>query len=40
MIKYGKKIERLICIDFESKPFYGDDDEKYIKKNKKNMQTV
>ena len=26
----GKKIERLMSIDFESKPFYGDDD-KYIK---------
>ena len=26
----GKKTERLMSIDFESKPFYGDDD-KYIK---------
>ena len=28
--KYGKKIERLMSIDFESKPTYGYDD-KYIK---------
>ena len=25
------KIEELMKIDFESKPFYGDDDDKYIK---------
>ena len=30
MIKYGKKVDKLMRIDFESKPFYGDDD-KYIK---------
>ena len=28
--KYGKKTERLMSIDFDSKPTYGDDD-KYIK---------
>ena len=33
------KIEELMKIDFESKPFYGDDDDKYIKnKNKKICQ--
>ena len=36
--KYGKKIERLMSIDIGSKPFYGDDDSKYIKIN--NMQTI
>ena len=33
--KYNKiweKVEKLMRIDFESKPFYGDDD-KYINKN-------
>ena len=30
IIKYGKKVEKLIRIDFESKPTYGYDD-KYIK---------
>ena len=29
-INYGEKIEKLMRIDFESKPVYGDDD-KYIK---------
>ena len=28
---WRKKIERLMSKDFESKPFYGDDDDKYIK---------
>ena len=31
-----KKTERLMSIDFESKPFYGDDD-KYVKKKKKRI---
>ena len=30
MIKYGKKIEKLMGIDFNTKPTYGND-EKYIK---------
>ena len=30
IIKYGKKVEKLMRIDFESKPTYGYDD-KYIK---------
>ena len=30
MLKYGKKIEKLMKINFESDPVYGDDD-KYIK---------
>ena len=35
-----KKVEKLMRIDFESKPTYGHDD-KYIKtKTKKNMQAV
>ena len=29
-IKYGKKIERLMNIYFESKHFYGNNDNKYI----------
>ena len=29
--KIWKKLERLINIDFESKPFYGNNDDKYIK---------
>ena len=29
--KIWKKIENLLNIDFESKPVYGDDDDKYIK---------
>ena len=32
--KIWEKVEKLLKIDFESKPVYGDDD-KYIKKNKK-----
>ena len=37
MMKYGKKIEKLMRIMFESKPVYDDDDDdddddKYIKK--------
>ena len=28
---WRKKIERLMCIDFESETTYGDDDDKYIK---------
>ena len=35
-IKYGKK---LLDIDFNTKPNYGDDD-KYIKKKKKHMKTI
>ena len=30
IIKYGKKTEKLMSIDFDSKPVYGNDD-KYIK---------
>ena len=30
-IKNGRKIERLMSIDFNSKTTYGDDDDKYIK---------
>ena len=30
VIKYGKKVEKLMRIDFENKPTYGYDD-KYIK---------
>ena len=30
-IKNGRKIERLMSIDFSSKTTYGDDDDKYIK---------
>ena len=30
IIKYGKKVEKLLKIEFDSKPVYGDDD-KYIK---------
>ena len=30
-IKYGKKIEGLMSIDFSSKTTYGDPDDKYIK---------
>ena len=36
--KYNKiweKVQRLIGIKFDSKPFYGNDDNKYIKKKKK-----
>ena len=29
--KIWKKVEKLLNIDFESKPVYGNDDEKYIK---------
>ena len=32
--KIWKKIERLMSIDFESKAFYSDDDEKYKAKQK------
>ena len=32
--KIWKKIERLMSIDFESKAFYNDDDEKYKAKQK------
>ena len=35
----GKKIERLMSIDFESKPFYGDDD-KYIKTKQKYLKKI
>ena len=31
MIKYGKKIEKLMKINFSTKTTYGDDDNKYIK---------
>ena len=37
--KIWKKVEKLMKIDFESKPTYGDDD-KYIKTKIKSMQTV
>ena len=37
--KIWKKVEKLLKIDFESKPVYGDDD-KYIKTKIKNMQAV
>ena len=29
--KIWKKIEKLMSIDFDSKPTYGDDDDKYVK---------
>ena len=32
--KIWKKVEKLMRLDFESKPFYGDDD-KYIKTKRK-----
>ena len=32
--KIRKKVEKLMRLDFESKPFYGDDD-KYIKTKRK-----
>ena len=35
---WRKKIERLMSIDFESKPFYGDDDDKYIKTKKRTFE--
>ena len=35
--KIWEKIEKLIKIDFESRPVYGDDD-KYIKTKKKHMK--
>ena len=31
MMKYGKKIEKLMKINFSTKTTYGDDDNKYIK---------
>ena len=31
-IRYGKKTEKLMKIDFTTKTTYGDDDDKYIKK--------
>ena len=34
--KIWEKVEKLMKIDFESKPFYGDDD-KYIKNKNKNI---
>ena len=37
--KIWEKVEKLLKIDFESKPVYGDDD-KYIKTKIKNMQAV
>ena len=37
--KIWKKVEKLMRIDFESKPVYGDDD-KYIKTNIKVMREV
>ena len=37
--KIWKKVDKLMRIDFESKSTYGYDD-KYIKKKKKNMQTL
>ena len=37
--KIWEKVEKLMRIDFESKPVYGDDD-KYIKTKIKNMQAV
>ena len=39
IVKYGKKVEKLMRIDFERKPTYGYDD-KYIKTKIKNMQTL
>ena len=35
-IKYGKKIEKLMKIDFNTKTTYSDDNDKYIK-TKKNI---
>ena len=39
IIKYGKKVEKLMRIDFESKATDGYDD-KYIKTKIKNMQAL
>ena len=36
-IKYGKKIEKLMEIDFNIQPTYGDDNDKYIKTKIKNI---
>ena len=38
IIKYGKKTEKLMSIDFDSKPVYGNND-KYIKTNKNSITT-
>ena len=36
-IKYGKKIEKLMEIDFNIQPTYGDDNDKHIKTKIKNI---
>ena len=36
-IKYGKKIEKLMEIDFNTQPTYGDDNDKCIKTKIKNI---
>ena len=38
--KIWEKIKKLLNIDFESKPVYGDDDDKYIKTKIKYMLVV
>ena len=35
--KIWKKVEKLMGIDFNTKPTYGDDDEKIYKNNNKNI---
>ena len=35
--KIWEKVEKLLMIDFETKPVYGDDDDKYIKTKIKNI---
>ena len=39
IMKYGKKVEKLMTIDFESNPTYGYDD-KYIKTKTKFLETL
>ena len=39
MIKYGKKMEKLMGTDFNTKPTYGND-EKYIKTKMKTIKTI
>ena len=39
MVKYGKKMEKLMGIDFNTKPTYGND-EKYIKTKMRTIKTI
>ena len=38
--KMWKKIEKLMKVDFSTKPTYGDDDDKYIKTKIKHTKIV